>query len=61
MAPVQAKVEAIMELEPPDNKKGMRRFLGMASYYRRFVKNFADPYTILQPKRHQLRFVGTQL
>lgn len=31
----------IAEMEKPQIKKAMRRFLGMASYYRRFVPDFA--------------------
>ncbi|KAH8349451.1 hypothetical protein KR067_013707 [Drosophila pandora] len=35
------KVAAITELEPPTNVKGVRQFIGMASWYRRFVPDFA--------------------
>jgi transposase len=36
------KVAAISELPPPTNVKGVRRFLGVASWYRRFVPDFAE-------------------
>ena len=38
----------------PTGKKGLRRFLGMVGYYRKFCKNFADvalPLTNLLKKR----------
>lgn len=40
------KVKAIVEWEPPQNVKKVRRFLGLASYWRRFVENFS---TIVKP------------
>jgi len=42
IAPVEAKVMAISQMEKPATKKALRRFLGMASYYRRFVPGFAE-------------------
>ena len=35
------KVEAIKKWPVPSNVKGVRAFLGLAGYYRRFVKNFS--------------------
>ena len=40
--PNPAKVKAIDALKPPQNRKELRRFLGMCSYYRKFIKHFAD-------------------
>ena len=40
--PVHAKVEAILNFPVPENRRDLRRFLGMAGYYRKFCKNFAD-------------------
>ena len=40
--PVQAKVEAIIKLPVPSNKRELKRILGMIGYYRKFCKNFAD-------------------
>ena len=36
------KVEAIRNLAAPKTVKELRRFLGMAGYYRNCIKNFAD-------------------
>lgn len=44
--PVQAKVEAIVAFPSPTNKRELRRFLGMAGYYRGFCQNFA---TVVAP------------
>ena len=40
--PVEAKVETIMNFPVPDGKRALRRFLGMAGYYRKFCRNVAD-------------------
>ncbi len=38
---VEAKIEAICEFPVPQNLHDLRRFLGMAGYYRGFCSNFA--------------------
>ncbi|KAL0448767.1 UNVERIFIED_CONTAM: Transposon Ty3-I Gag-Pol polyprotein [Sesamum latifolium] len=51
--PDPAKVRAILEWEPPKNVSEVRSFLGLAGYYRRFVKDFsvvAKPLTNLLKK-----------
>lgn len=40
--PVDAKISAVMEFPVPKNKRELRRFLGMAGYYRGFCHNFAS-------------------
>ena len=40
--PLDAKVEAILNFPVPENKRALRRFLGMSGFYRKFCKNFAD-------------------
>lgn len=37
-----AKVEAIAEMAPPRDIKGVRSFIGMAGYYRQLIPGFAD-------------------
>ena len=44
--PDPEKVRAIREFPRPSNISDLRRFLGMASYYRRFIEEFAE---IAQP------------
>ena len=56
-----SKVSTIVEWERPCNVKEVRSFLGMAGYYRRFVKDFsitAKPMTRLTQKN--TKFVWTQ-
>ena len=35
------KIKAILEWEKPKTTKGLRLFLGLVSYYRKFVRDFA--------------------
>ena len=41
------KVKAIHEMRPPSNPKGVREFLGMVGYYRKFINRFADAARLL--------------
>lgn len=54
VAPLTAKIEAIQAIPPPKNRRELRRFLGLAGYYRRFCPNFAhvsSPLTdLISPK-----------
>ena len=42
-----ATIEVISNLSIPQNKKDIRRFLGHAGYYRRFIENFTKIATPL--------------
>lgn len=42
VTPADLKVKALREFQQPQNKKGIRQFLGLAGYYRRFVKDYAE-------------------
>ena len=49
--PSPKKVEAILELEDPKNKKELQSWLGIVNYYRKFVPNMS---TVVQPLTHLL-------
>ena len=40
--PQKEKIKAISEMKLPKNQKGVREFLGMVGYYRKFISRFAD-------------------
>jgi len=53
MAADPKKIKVVKEFPVPGNLKQLRLFLGIASYYRRFIKNFskvADPLFALTRK-----------
>lgn len=53
LKPDPSKVEGIMNFPPPKTVKQIRRVMGMANWYRRFIPNFADvtaPITNLTKK-----------
>ena len=48
-----AKLSAVRNWHAPDKVKGVRQFVGIVGYYRRFVKDFADlaePLVVLTRK-----------
>jgi len=47
----KAKIKVIEHIPPPVNVKGIRSFLGHASFYRRFIEDFSF---IARPLTHLL-------
>ena len=56
------KVQAIKSLQLPANLKSLRPFLGLASYYRRFIPHFAAEANPLHALTHKdVPLIGTRL
>ena len=54
--PLKANVRKVLQYPEPQDLKELRRFVGMASYYRRFIKDFsqlARPLTELTKKNNR--------
>lgn len=52
----KAKIQAILDWEPPKKVTELRSFLGLANYYRRFIKSYssmASPLTDLLLKKNR--------
>lgn len=45
--PLESKVAVIQQFSPPETAKGLRRFLGMLNFYRRFLPNAAEEQATL--------------
>lgn len=52
LQPDQEKVAPVLEFPPPKNLKQLRRFLGMTSWYRRFIQDYAS---LAEPLNRLLR------
>ena len=55
--PSPKKVEAIANLETPKTVKQLQAFIGMASYYRKFIDMFSAIISILTFMQRSLRFI----
>lgn len=57
VSPNKKKVEAIINLPLPTTEKGIKQFLGMTGYYRRFIENYAQiakPLTMCLKKDNKI-------
>ena len=55
-----AKIEAVQNCPTPKNVNDVRSFLGIASYYRKFIPNFSDiAFPLTQLTRKNQRFLWT--
>ena len=60
MKPDEQKIKAIEDWPTPTTTKEIRRFIGLASYNRRYIPNFADtskPLNTLTHKKHAIRVI----
>ena len=59
--PDPGKIKSVKEMPVPTNVKAVRQFLGLASYYRRFIPKFAKIANPLHALTHQdVPFIWTQ-
>lgn len=57
--PIESNIRKIIEYPSPSTRKRLRRFLGICSYYRRFIKNFSEisvPLTELTRKNQKFKW-----
>lgn len=57
--PTAERIEALNQFPEPNDVSSLRRFLGMISYYRRFIRNYANlciPFYKLLQKDTDFKF-----
>lgn len=61
ISPSAEKIQAILKMPVPKNSKGVKRFLGLGSYYRRFIPKFAERTTNMRRlTRSKVKFEWSQ-
>eukprot|EP00957_Ditylum_brightwellii_P057126 4329176-Ditylum_brightwellii.AAC.1 len=61
--PLPNKVSAIHEIEPPENKKQLRRFIGIINFYRYMWKGRGEkqsPLTVLTSKKDKWKWTEVE-
>eukprot|EP00957_Ditylum_brightwellii_P193278 14716072-Ditylum_brightwellii.AAC.1 len=61
--PLPNMVSAIHEIEPPKNKKQLRRFIGVINFYRCMWRGRAEkqaPLTVLTPKKAKRKWTEVE-
>ena len=57
--PWEQKVQALIDFPCPTNRKGVRRFLGLAGYFRRFIPHYSESMCALNDLLKKSKFVWT--
>ena len=60
LRPGDAKVKAVKEFPVPENVRNVRQFIGLASFFRKFVQNFAQIAKPLTRKNENFRWEKEQ-
>ena len=61
MKPSQKKIEALKNIQQPENVKAVRSFLGLANYLKRFIPNYSTiTYPLRELTKHDKTFDWTE-
>ena len=60
ITPQTEKIKSISEMKPPINQKGVREFLGMVGYYRKYISRFAAARPMTKLTRKETKIVWSE-